>query len=71
MTAKRKLVYYVDLPNPFDPISETSEGEWVHVGTYDTKQDALQALEERWGIGAEDADLFISFGTIWEETFNG
>lgn len=57
-----RRVYWVDLPNPHAQGDDHNEGEWVNVGTFDTRKEAVAFLGEKYGIPAKHASAFITKG---------
>jgi hypothetical protein len=55
---KPKKIYYIDVP---DWTSE--DGNWKHIGTTKTKQEAQAILQKRFGINEQNAGTFITEGT--------
>ncbi len=54
--------YYVDLPNPECREDGDDAKAWIHVATFNSRQEAEQFLEKRYGIHPIYADAFLTEG---------
>lgn len=60
---KKKKIFWLDLPNPFDKDKDS----WINVGKYTTRQEAIKTLNSWFGGEIEDIfdnvyDIFITEG---------
>lgn len=62
-------IFYVDIPDAKGV--DDPDNSWIHVATFDSKEEAVELVRVAWGVSRVYADVFITEGDDGREEVDG